>query len=126
MAPSPPDGPWFDDEAGRLIRPYAVSNGRTRPSAALDLLTLVRADGPAPPGHLGPEHAQALALCDGPPVPVAEIAAQLRLPVAVTKILLSDLLDYGAVTAQAPAFQDNPTAHRSDLEATLDGLRRRL
>ncbi|OEV13042.1 multi-component regulatory system-3, partial [Streptomyces nanshensis] len=24
------DEPWLDDEAGRLVRPYTVSEGRTR------------------------------------------------------------------------------------------------
>jgi DNA-binding IclR family transcriptional regulator len=58
-------------------------------------------------------------------VSVAEIAAHLRLPAAVTKVLLSDLVDCGAVTARAPRGHDTPT-DRSLLEAVLDGLRRRL
>ncbi|MFC8918583.1 DUF742 domain-containing protein [Streptomyces sp. NPDC047821] len=118
------DGPWLDDAAGRLIRPYTVSGGRTRPTAALDLLSLVMATGAAPQAHLGPEHATALRLCDGP-TSVAEIAAHLRLPAVVTKVLLSDLVDCGALTARAPRFHDTPT-DRSLLEAVLDGLRRRL
>ncbi|MFD7446379.1 DUF742 domain-containing protein [Streptomyces sp. NPDC059909] len=122
--PTPQDGPWLDDAAGRLIRPYTVSGGRTRPTAALDLLSLVMATGTAPPTPLGPEHTLALGLCDGP-TSVAEIAAHLRLPAVVTKVLLSDLVDCGAVTARAPRFQEPPT-DRSLLEAVLDGLRRRL
>jgi hypothetical protein len=66
----------------------------------------------------------ALELCDGP-TSVAEIAAHLRLPAVITKVLLSDLVDCGAVTAHAPAFHDMPT-DRSLLEAVLDGLRRQL
>jgi hypothetical protein len=118
------DGPWLDDAAGRLVRPFTVSNGRTRPTAALDLLSLVMATGTAPLGYLGPEHAQALDLCRSP-VPVAEVAAHLRLPAAVTKVLLSDLVGCGALTAKPPAFRHNPT-DRSLLEAVLDGLRRQL
>ncbi|MFF9570008.1 DUF742 domain-containing protein [Streptomyces sp. NPDC014685] len=118
------DGPLLDDAAGRLIRPYTVSNGRTRPTAVLDLLSLVMATGTEPQTHLGPEHSVALGLCDGP-TSVAEIAAHLRLPAAVTKVLVSDLVDCGAVTAHPPAFQDMPT-DRSLLEAVLDGLRRQL
>ncbi|PZT77845.1 MULTISPECIES: DUF742 domain-containing protein [unclassified Streptomyces] len=118
------DGPLLDDAAGRLIRPYTVSNGRTRPTAVLDLLSLVMATGSVPQSHLGPEHSVALELCEGP-TSVAEIAAHLGLPAAVTKVLLSDLVDCGAVTAHAPAFQDTPT-DRHLLEAVLDGLRRTL
>ncbi|GAA0599537.1 MULTISPECIES: DUF742 domain-containing protein [Streptomyces] len=122
--PAPQDGPWLDDAAGRLIRPYTVSNGRTRPTATLDLLSQVMATGQPPQTHLGPEHSQALGLCEGP-TSVAEIAAHLRLPAVVTKVLLSDLVDCGAVTARAPRFHHTPT-DRSLLEAVLDGLRRRL
>ncbi|MFF3905902.1 DUF742 domain-containing protein [Streptomyces sp. NPDC001848] len=118
------DGPWLDDAAGRLVRPYTISNGRTRPTAALDLMSQVMATGSTPRGALGPEHAQALGLCRSP-VPVAEVAAHLRLPAAVTKVLLSDLVDCGALTTRPPAHHHNPT-DRSLLEAVLDGLRRQL
>jgi Protein of unknown function (DUF742) len=117
------DGPWLDDAAGRLVRPYTVSNGRTRPTTALDLLSQVMATGTTPLGYLGPEHTQALDLCRAP-VSVAEVAAHLKLPAAVTKVLLSDLVDCGALTTRPPAFH-NPT-DRSFLEAVLDGLRRQL
>jgi hypothetical protein len=123
--PLPQEGPWLDDAAGRLIRPYAVSNGRTRPSTSLDLLTLVRATGSSPPAHLGLEHTQALGLCGAQTTSVAEIAAYLRLPAVVTKVLLSDLMECGAVTTRAPRFDEAPT-DLSLLEAVLDGLRRRL
>ncbi|MBT2508011.1 DUF742 domain-containing protein [Streptomyces sp. ISL-98] len=122
--PHPQDVPWLDDAAGRLIRPYTVSDGRTRPTAALDMLSMVRATGAEPHGHLGPEHTQALGLCERP-TSVAEIAAYLRLPVIVTKVLLSDLVDCGAVATHAPRFDDQPT-DVSLLEAVLDGLRRQL
>ncbi len=118
------DGPWLDDAAGRLVRPFTVSNGRTKPTVALDLMSQVRATGSPPLGYLGPEHAQALDLCRAP-VPVAEVAAHLRLPAAVTKVLLADLVDCGALTTKPPEFHHNPT-DRALLEAVLDGLRRQL
>ncbi|GHC74480.1 DUF742 domain-containing protein [Streptomyces flavofungini] len=120
----PHDGPWLDDAAGRLIRPYTVSGGRTRPTAQLDLLSQVRTTGTVPAGYLGPEHTLALDLCEAP-TSVAEIAAQLKLPAVVTKVILSDLVDCGAITTRAPDFYHNPT-DRSLLEAVLDGLRRQL
>ncbi|WP_416756727.1 DUF742 domain-containing protein [Streptomyces sp. FW42] len=118
------DGPWLDDAAGRLVRPFTVSDGRTRPTVALDLMSQVRTTGVTPLGYLGPEHAQALDLCRAP-VPVAEVAAHLGLPVAVTKVLLADLVDCGALTDKPPAFHHHPT-DRALLEAVLDGLRRQL
>lgn len=118
------DEPWLDDAAGRLVRPYTVSNGRTRPTTALDLMSQVMSTGATPLDYLGPEHAQALDLCRAP-VSVAEVAAHLKLPAAVTKVLLCDLLDWGALSTKPPAYHHIPT-DRSLLEAVLDGLRRQL
>ncbi|MGW3513154.1 DUF742 domain-containing protein [Streptomyces sp. NPDC000994] len=118
------DRPWLDDAAGRLVRPFTVSDGRTRPSIALDLMSQVMATGVTPLAYLGPEHGQALDLCRGP-LPVAEVAAHLKLPAVVTKVLLSDLVDCGALTTRPPAYQHHPT-DRALLEAVLDGLRRQL
>ncbi|MFJ6561318.1 DUF742 domain-containing protein [Streptomyces sp. NPDC091412] len=118
------DRPWLDDAAGRLVRPFTVSDGRTRPSIALDLMSQVMTTGATPLAYLGPEHGQALDLCRAP-LPVAEVAAHLRLPAVVTKVLLSDLVDCGALTTRPPAYQHHPT-DRALLEAVLDGLRRQL
>ncbi|MFI6076162.1 DUF742 domain-containing protein [Actinoplanes sp. NPDC051343] len=118
------DEHWYDDAAGRLVRPYTVSNGRTEPSTRLELLSMVVATGRQPHGQLGPDHAQALVLC-GAFTTVAEVAARLRLPAVVTKILLSDLVGWGAVDTRSPdplADSSNPAV----LETILDALQRRL
>lgn len=127
MRRKPLEEPWLDDDAGRLVRPYTVSNGRTRPTSQFDLLTLVMATGDRPKSYLGPDHSHVLKLCGGP-VSVAEIAAQIAQPAVVTKVLLSDLVDCGAITSRAPGpvpLGNDPT-DRHLLEAVLDGLRRRL
>lgn len=118
------DQSWLDADAGRLVRPYTVSGGRTRPSVALDLLSMVRATGRSLKVDLTPEHTLALDLVRAP-VTVAEIGAHLRLPVAVAKILLSDLIDQGAVTARPPDPAADP-ADRDILQRVLDGLHKRL
>lgn len=118
------DEHWFDDAAGRLVRPYTVSNGRTEPTMRMELLSMVVATGRHLQGHLGPDHAQALGLC-GNFTTVAEIAARLRLPAVVTKILISDLVDCGAVDTRLPdplADSTNPAV----LETILNALQRRL
>ncbi|KUO21321.1 DUF742 domain-containing protein [Streptomyces dysideae] len=119
-------GAWLDDEAGRLVRPYTVSNGRTQPSAHFDLLTLVMATGVRPQTYLGPDYDQVLALCDAP-VSVAEVAAHLRLPAVITKVLLSDLVTHQALALRSPRPVEaaSPT-DRNLLEAVLHGLRKRL
>ncbi|EDY45494.1 DUF742 domain-containing protein [Streptomyces sp. SPB074] len=115
---------WYDGEAGRLVRPYTVSGGRTTPRTAFGLLSQVRATGTPAPAHLGPEHSEVLGLCSVP-ASVAELAGRLRLPVVVTKVLLSDLVDCGSLVSKQPDISPHLT-DRSLLEALLDGLRRRL
>jgi hypothetical protein len=118
------DDTWLDGDAGRLVRPYAVTNGRTSATLKLDLLSMVVATGSGSYNSLEPDHMQALGLCLRP-ASVAEIAARLRLPAVITKVLLSDLVDCGAVRAAPP----QPTSDASDrvlLERLLDGLQRRL
>lgn len=118
------DEHWFDDAAGRLIRPYTVSDGRTEPTMRMDLLSMVIATGRRPHGQLGPDHAQALDLC-GRVTTVAEVAARLKLPAVVAKILLSDLVDWGAVYTRSPdpmADPSNPVV----LETIIYALQRRL
>ncbi|KAB2385977.1 DUF742 domain-containing protein [Actinomadura montaniterrae] len=96
-----------------------MNGGRTRPKVELDLLSLMLATGRAVSG-LEPEHVQALRLCRMP-ISVAEVAARMRLPVAVVKVLVADLVDCGAVTAQAPPSPAGIYG-RDLLEKLLDGL----
>ncbi|MEV1007423.1 DUF742 domain-containing protein [Streptomyces sp. NPDC049881] len=115
-------GPLLDEDAGRLVRPFTVCGGRTRPAARLDLLSVVTATGRRIRRRLGPEHAQVLRVCQGP-ASVAEIAAHVGLPAAVTKVLLSDLLDSGAVTVSTPASPGRFVTDPALLRAVLHGLR---
>jgi Protein of unknown function (DUF742) len=110
---------WLDDAAGPLVRPYTVSAGRTRPTVELDMLSLVVATGHSPPA-MEPEHTKAFGLCRTP-TSVAEVAAHLRLPLVVTKVLLADLVDCRAMTTRAPHTAADRT-DRALLEKLLDGL----
>jgi len=118
------DEPFLDGAAGRLVRPFTVSNGRTQPTVSMDLLSMVRATGLVPYAQLEPEHARALSLCSEPTT-VAEIAAHLRLPIAIAKIVLSDLIDCEAVNVRAPYPISDPKS-RSVLEKLLNGLQHRV
>jgi hypothetical protein len=119
-----PDEVQTDDPDLFGVRPYAMTNGRTQPSTPLDLMSLVRATGRGMVGksQLGVEHSKALELCESP-TSVAEVAALLHRPVTVTKVVLSDLIELGAVIAKfAPSesYSNDPAI----LEAVIDGLRR--
>ncbi len=114
---------WLDREAGPVVRPYALTRGRTRPNGAtLGLIDQVAAAGPlvVDARGLGPEHRQLLHLCRTPTA-VAELAAETDLPLGVVRVLLGDLLERGAVTVAAPP--DVGTQEESVMRSVLDGLR---
>jgi DNA-binding transcriptional ArsR family regulator len=120
-----PDDTWHDEEAGPVVRPYAVTRGRTRPTGeSLDLIATVRSTGLPPPDLwvLDPEHFSLLRLCRVP-TSVADLASDLDLPLGVIRILLADLRDRGLVTIRRPV----PPARLHDpriLREVADGLRR--
>ncbi|MGP4003213.1 DUF742 domain-containing protein [Streptomyces sp. 8N706] len=126
--PDDPDGPLLDDAAGRLIRPYTVSDGRTRPTYHFDLMTMVVATGTVLRTNLGLDHTHVLELCRTP-VTVAEIAGHTRMPATVIKVLLSDLVEQGAVVTRPFNLGTPRPSHTPDLqllEALRDGLLKRL
>ncbi|CDR08675.1 DUF742 domain-containing protein [Streptomyces iranensis] len=122
---SEPEESWWDVDAGPIVRSFARTGGRTRPSRdEVDLITLIVASSPdtARPG-LEPEHIVILRMCTGAPLSVAEIAARLGMTVTVTKVLLGDLLDMRAIRTRAPVeLAEAPDIHL--LQAVLDGIRR--
>jgi hypothetical protein len=86
-----------------VVRPYAVTGGRTEPDGGevLDLLALLVATGQPTehlaPAHRTPEHRKILTLC-ARPARLADIASDLRLPVGVVRVLLADLTTDGSVS----------------------------
>src|SRR5574340_301803 len=84
---------WLDEEAGPVVRPYALTRGRTRPAGeTLDLIALVSAvrGVEVDPVGLDPEHLALLAMCRLP-ASVADLASDLDLPLWVVQVLLADL-----------------------------------
>ncbi|MER5971118.1 DUF742 domain-containing protein [Streptomyces sp. NPDC002055] len=124
-------GHWFDSAAGPLVRPYAVTDGRTRPDPGtpaldLDLLSQVTVDSRtrdgAGPDRLGPEHRTLLDLCRSRHRSVAELAAASGLPLSVVRVLLGDLLALDCLRVSPPS----PPGHLPDqdiLREVIDGLR---
>ncbi|MFI1963390.1 DUF742 domain-containing protein [Streptomyces pathocidini] len=118
---------WYDAEAGPLVRPYAMTGGRTESGVGvrLDLIALITVASVIPDpdeARLGPEHRTLLALCRTESQSVAELGAGADLPVGVVRVLLGDLLELGCVTVSRPV----PPAQLPDeriLREVIDGLR---
>ncbi|MGI5118835.1 DUF742 domain-containing protein [Marinactinospora thermotolerans] len=112
-------------EAGPLVRPYVMTWGRQRSDAVqLDMISVVIAARRAEVDEMAlePEQVAILDLCRRPQS-VAEVSARLDIPVAVVKVLLSDLIGRGYVLARAPYTTESPVS-RDVLQAVLDGIQR--
>ena len=119
-----PDEAWYDDDAGLLVRPYVVTRATGADDGPrLDLMTVVGARAAVPAATpLFPEQARILELCRRP-LSVAEVGAQLDLPLGTVRVLLGELLDAGLIeTHVSPTLSELPS--RELLEAMLTGLQK--
>ncbi|MBU2662942.1 DUF742 domain-containing protein [Actinoplanes bogorensis] len=123
--------PERDEPTGALVRPYAVTRGRTRPKLeiALEALveTTVRGRTGIRGGQGGSEHQYIAAMCDGGRVQsLAEIAARMQLPLGVARVIVADMAHDGLVAVYEPTSLDDETdaVGTELLERVLSGLRR--
>ncbi|ATE53343.1 hypothetical protein CNX65_08630 [Actinosynnema pretiosum] len=114
----PVDEPGAD--GGSLVRPYARTGGRTSVRHDLRLETLVSAANPLLAA--GVEQRAIVELCTAPRS-VAEVSALLSVPLGVARVLISDLIELGAVTTHegtgSPSGVDLAL-----MERVLSGLRK--
>jgi hypothetical protein len=111
------------EDSGRLIRPYSLTRGRTRPSrsdfAMTSHVVAVPSMDAAP--HLEPESRAILASC-AQPTSVAEVGAACGLPLGVLRILLADLLDHGLVVVHTESLRSG-RSRTELLRSIIDGIR---
>jgi hypothetical protein len=116
------DDIWYDEEAGPLVRLYAITGGRAEaPAGDFTLSTIVQRVPGAEPGHdLSLAESTIVDLAERP-VSVSEIAARLGLPLGPVRVILGDLRAAGLVAV--PRSRD--AAERPSmrlLEQVLSGL----
>lgn len=114
---------WLDREAGPVVRPYAVTRGRTRPRGmTVNLIDVVVSAGrhSAEASGLGSGHRRLLGLC-GVPIALADLASEADLPLGVVRVLVGDLQERGLVTVVASS--GGSSQDEKVLRSVLDGLR---
>lgn len=109
-----------------MVRPYMLTGGRTKASYALEMETLISAKDGAriyeAPGDI--EKRTIVEACPSPRS-VAEIAVNLRMPLGVARVLVSDAADAGLVHVHKTITgDDGAEAHLLLMERVLSGLRR--
>ena len=124
---------WLDADAGPVVRPYALTQGRTRHTGgSFDLVaTVVATRDPADPAFarsvpfdtasLAPEHISVLRLAQVPTT-VADIASDVDLPLGVVRVILADLREVGLVVISTPVVLAE-RVDRHTLREVLNGLR---
>ncbi|WP_436537235.1 DUF742 domain-containing protein [Actinoplanes sp. HUAS TT8] len=124
--------PERDEPTGALVRPYAVTRGRTRPKLEIALEALVETtvrgrSGGFRGGHGGGEHQYIAQMCDNGRVQsLAEIAARMQLPLGVARVIVADMASDGLLAVYEPtSLEDETDAVGTELlERVLSGLRR--
>ncbi|KJK54801.1 DUF742 domain-containing protein [Saccharothrix sp. ST-888] len=109
-----------------LVRPYAMTGGRTRPRYQLAIEALISTTGNAErTAGMLPEHQRIVALCRDVKS-VAEISALAGVPLGVARILVADLAEAGLVAIHQPAAagESGGTPDVTLLERVLSGLRK--
>ncbi len=109
---------------GPLVRPYAVTGGRTRPRYQLAIEALVSTSGYGQqhsPGLI-PEYQSICSLCTAVRS-VAEIASHLQVPLGVARVLVGDMAEEGLVQVHQPGNEEGQP-DRALLERVLSGLRK--
>ncbi|MEU3625632.1 multi-component regulatory system-8 [Amycolatopsis coloradensis] len=110
--------------SGSRVRPYTRTGGRTRTAhdLALEALVSTSDQGRRYRGVRTIEHRQICDLCLDTRS-IAEIAAHLRLPLGVVKVLVGDMADAGLVLIHQTELILGDSSSRAFMERVLQGLR---
>jgi hypothetical protein len=123
----PPVGPQFlaSDKSSSLVRPYAVTGGRTKPSYQLQIEAMVSASHyeARDLSSLSPECQSILGYCRDWRS-VAEISAVLRMPLGVARVLIGDMAVEGLVRVHQADLSQGGRPDLNLLERVLSGLRK--
>jgi hypothetical protein len=115
------------DPRGALVRPYAVTRGRTEPRRhiAIEAILVTTPKGQQEAAFAGRDRQLIAQLCDGRALSLAEIAAHMRMPLGVARVLVADMAVDGLLSLHDPSVNDDDYYDRMELlERVLSGLRK--
>src|SRR3954452_25055232 len=94
-----------NDPRGNLVRPYAVTRGRTEPRRDIPIEAILVASqaGLQEARFAGHDKYRIAVLCEAKPQSLAEIAAHTRHPLGVTRVLVADRVADGLVSLHSAA-----------------------
>lgn len=114
------------DPRGALVRPYAVTRGRTEPlrDIAIEAILVTTPRGRQEAAFAGRDRQMIAQLCDGRALSLAEIAAHMRMPLGVARVLVADMAVDGLLSLHDPSVNDDYYDRMELLERVLSGLRK--
>src|SRR5687767_11315421 len=110
-------------DSGSLVRPYTRTGGRTRPDYDLAIEALISTSerGLERDAAVLPEHRSICGICTDTRS-VAEVAAHLRLPLGVVRVLIGDMASMGLVLIHQGGLVVGDRPSIDFLERVLSGL----
>jgi hypothetical protein len=114
------------DPRGNLVRPYAVTRGRTEPRRDIPIEAVLVASQSAvqEARFAGHDKYRIAVLCEPRAQSLAEIAARSRLPLGVARVLVADMVTDGLLSLHSAAPRQGFTERMDLLERVLSGLRK--
>jgi hypothetical protein len=128
-APRPAEQPVpvlveMPDDDPAMVRPYAWTGGRTKAEAEIRVEAMISTTPGLDEDTLAQvEHRSIARLCRAPRS-VAEISAELEIPLQVAKIVLGDMVATGLVVVHRTTGLSGGSSHLALMERVLGGLRR--
>ena len=113
------------DPRGNLVRPYAVTRGRTEPirDIPIEAVLLVSPAAVQEARFAGHDKHRIAVLCEPKALSLAEIAALSRLPLGVARVLVADMVADGLLQLHSAAPRTGFTERMDLLGRVLGGLR---
>ncbi|MFI5492603.1 DUF742 domain-containing protein [Actinoplanes sp. NPDC051859] len=114
------------DPRGNLVRPYAVTRGRTEPRREIPIEAVLVASQAAvqEARFAGHDKYRIAVLCEPRAQSLAEIAVYSRLPLGAARVLVADMVADGMLSLHSAAPKSGFTERMDLLERVLSGLRK--